>query len=101
MGAPGAGGGAGIEGTPIVYHPGGTGGGYIILIANEIEIKNTSTISANGGNGDGSSYSGGGGAGGIINLTYSDSLINNGTQTVTGGTGYESGSDGIIIINHI
>lgn len=95
-----SGGGGLYDSDGAVYVGGGSGGGYVILIANEIEIKNTSSITANGAKAANSMFSGGG-AGGIIYFAYSDSFINNGTQTVSGGTGFENGSDGVLILEQI
>ena len=74
------------------------GGGYIILVGKTITIHNTSTISANGINGGsvggGSAGGGGGGGGGIIYIGYNDTITNNGTVTVTEGSGGSGGPAG-------
>jgi hypothetical protein len=88
IGSGGGGGGSGSAGGP--GGNGGNGGGCIILISPSITINSGSSITANGVNGQNGGSTGGagggGGAGGFIGA-ITESLTNDGTQTVTAGTG--------------
>jgi hypothetical protein len=94
-----------ISGARLSAGGGGAGsaGGIIAIYAKEIIIGATGVIEANGGNGGaggnavvggngGGGGGGGGGNGGQIILAYT-SLTNNGSITVTGGTGGSAGSN--------
>lgn len=75
---------------------GGTGGGFVFLMANRVRGVGTVNLTASGGNGTPSSgMSGGGGAGGVISATIRRSEA---TPTInilaTGGTGASGASAG-------
>lgn len=87
---PGSGGGGGTGG-----HYGGGGGGFVVIVSRTLELTSGSQINAIGGAGFvGSS---GGGGGGVIVTVTQEQLVNSGTIAVTGGSGYNSGSDGLIM----
>ena len=79
---------------------GGSGGGVIYIRANNIIINVTGHITTVGGDGGLfsftgiSSYAGGGGGGAVVlvSVTYT----NNGTFDVSGGIGYNAGTDGTV-----
>lgn len=93
----GSGGGGAGKGTYNSGGTGGNGGGFIVLQSKQIVLNIGSYLMANGTNGirsDIDNIYGGGGGGGLILLSYSQSLINNGTLEVNGGTGYQNGTSG-------
>lgn len=93
------GGSSGGRGGHSGNNDGGHGGGVLLLIAPEVEIASGGSIVANGeskGIGDANCGGGGGGAGGSI-LIITKKFTNNGSVTVTkgsGGTGSGTGNTG-------
>ena len=75
--------------------PGGDGGGYVKIIANDMEIDGV--ISANGNNGH--SYQAGSGSGGTINIT-TGTLSGTGTIRANGGANEVGGGGGRIAVNY-
>ncbi len=84
----GSGGGTGESGN----HPGGNGGGIVIISASHIILNGT--INADGGNGSDGTNSGGGGSGGSINI-ITDALEGSGNLSARGGYGGWDQSTGI------
>jgi RHS repeat-associated protein len=99
---PGSGGGGGDihTGSPLTHNAGsgGSGGGIVLLLANQISF--TGTVSANGGNGaagsPNASYAGGAGSGGAIRIEGHTISLN--TISLTGGTNYTAAGSGRIAV---
>lgn len=90
----GGGGGAGHANSTVRTYAGGNGGGIIIVIAKNI-IGNGYTISANGQDGNSTSYDGasGGGAGGTIIMNVTNSYTGSLTIEANGGDGGNEDDD--------
>jgi len=76
---------------------GGGGGGGCVGIYAEATLSHTGTINCSGGNSGGNFWGAGGGGGGIF-LT-APSIVNSGTNTVSGGTGNtgaQAGGTGVV-----
>jgi uncharacterized delta-60 repeat protein len=83
-------GGNGDTGTSVVISgTGGGGGGAGNILLHGTSIEHAGLLSAKGGNGGGGIHTGGGGGGGDIMLVRSNTgtILDNGTEIVTGGLG--------------
>lgn len=90
LGGYGASGGAGASDGVLASGTGGAGGGYIIILCEELDFQATGVLSARGIAGGSTSTTcgaGGGGGGGTILIGYRTLINNLGTVNVTGGAG--------------